>query len=184
MKLWSYLYCGQKWWIATDWQELGLGVFAGFPEPALSQTASTSQDCEYNVNKTDQELERQPMLEAIPWEPHYVDHRLWQFFHCPPLQGYVPPSLTEICLILSTYMQPGMCMAHALDFALCNQLLAWEWDMSTRKAYWALHTETSVAWSESGHTRMYTVYITVITHLNQEQCWYNSAPSCQWLPAI
>lgn len=51
-------------------------LMLGFPEPAYSQTAGTSQGHELNVNKTDQELERQPMLEAIPWEPHYVDHRL------------------------------------------------------------------------------------------------------------
>ena len=48
-------------------------MFVGFPEPAASQTAGGR---EHNVSKTDQELERQPMLEAIPWEPHYVDHRL------------------------------------------------------------------------------------------------------------
>ncbi len=47
------------------------GFLAGFPEPTISATSSTaSQEHEYNVEKTDQELERQPMLEAIPWEPH------------------------------------------------------------------------------------------------------------------
>ncbi len=50
-------------------------MFVGFPEPAVSQAAGTSRGRDDNVNKIDQELERQPMLEAIPWETHYVDHR-------------------------------------------------------------------------------------------------------------
>lgn len=49
-----------------------LPVSAGFPEPAPFKKAGTANEGQdYNIDtRSDRELERQPMLEAIPWEPH------------------------------------------------------------------------------------------------------------------
>ena len=56
------------------WQNACSFYFAGFPEPPISKSASTAhQAANHRVEKTEQEMERQPMLEAIPWEPHHAD---------------------------------------------------------------------------------------------------------------
>lgn len=47
-------------------------LMLGFPEPAPFTKAGTANEGQdYNIDiRSDRELERQPMLEAIPWEPH------------------------------------------------------------------------------------------------------------------
>lgn len=54
------------------WQTTMFSVSAGFPEPAPFTKAGTANEGQdYNIDiRSDRELERQPMLEAIPWEPH------------------------------------------------------------------------------------------------------------------
>ena len=47
----------------------------GFPEPAPLQAGSTgiSHQCKQTEGSSDRaELETQPMLEPIPWEPHLL----------------------------------------------------------------------------------------------------------------
>ena len=45
---------------------------AGFPEP-VAANSDKSYDGSHSAAGIEQELEKQPMLQPIPWEPHLSD---------------------------------------------------------------------------------------------------------------
>lgn len=47
-------------------------MFAGFPEPKLSSEDEICADL-HGKTPSEQQLETQPMLQPIPWEPHFSD---------------------------------------------------------------------------------------------------------------